>query len=475
MPELTFGGLSTGLPTDDIITSLMKVERLPLDNLEKSKTESSNKLKAYKEFDDLLEELRKTVSSMNDTSEARSTTATVGDDTLIGVTSTGASTGSYEIAVEQLAQVQKTVTNGVTSKTDQIFGSGSLTVGETSITIDETNNSLQGMMDAINAESETTGVTAAIIDDGSDSDNFHLVLTGKDASTTFDFKTSGLDINFDNTEGGTGASNTVEAQQAIAHVDGVKIVSNNNTLKDTISGLSIDLKSVSETKDDKLVTTTLNVEADTDTLKENITDFVAAYNGLMEWVVSSYEKQESTSSTTSTNSTDKDKEDEKSLSYLLRGDSTINSVKRNLQGVLGNAVGSSSRYNILSEIGIKTQQDGTLLINNTTLDKAIDENFDEVVNLMSGNEEEGGVMDKFNTYLVNETSSTQGMYALKKDSHDDNLASLNKQIEGKENILKSVEARYRSQFVALETLVSSMNSQSSFLTSFFSSNSTQSR
>lgn len=471
MSDITFGGLSSGLPTDEILESLMSVERIPLENLEAAQEEEAQKLAGYKEYDDLLEELRSTVASMNDTSEVRSTEATVGDEDLISATSTGAVTGSYEIAVEQLAQVQKTVTNGVSSQTEALFGEGSLTIGDTEITIDDENNTLKGIMASINAQSEETGVTASIINDGSTEDNYHLVLTGKDASTSFDFTTTDLDINFDNTVEDGGASNISEAQQAIAYIDGVKIVSDNNTLKDNLSGVSIDLKTVSETEDDgSLATTTLTIEPNTESLKENITDFVAAYNDIMEWIVSGYESED----TSVTTSTDEDGEEEttytdNTLSTLLRGDSSINTVKRGLQSLLSSAVDSSSTYNILGEIGIQTQQDGTLYINSTTLDNAIEDNFDEVVNLMAGSSTESGVMDNFNTYLIQQTSSTQGMYALKEDSYDITIASLDTQIERKESMLESVEARYSAQFVALETLISGMNTESSFLTSFFSS------
>ena len=35
MAEVTFGGLATGLPTDDIVEKLMAIEHRPLDRLEK--------------------------------------------------------------------------------------------------------------------------------------------------------------------------------------------------------------------------------------------------------------------------------------------------------------------------------------------------------------------------------------------------------------------------------------------------------
>ncbi len=37
MAEISFGGLATGLPTEDLVKSLMAIERRPIDRLEADK------------------------------------------------------------------------------------------------------------------------------------------------------------------------------------------------------------------------------------------------------------------------------------------------------------------------------------------------------------------------------------------------------------------------------------------------------
>lgn len=485
MSDISFGGLATGLPTEELISSFMEVEKSSLYRLQDEKSEESKKLEAYEEYGDLLDKLRESVSGMHLTSEMRQTDVSIKDDAPISVTSDGAATGNHTVAVQQLAQVQKTVSDGVSSRSESVFSEGQITLGDTVIVVDENNNSLAGIMDSINSLTAETGITASIIDDGSDSGNYHLVMTGNDASTDFSFGTN-LTVTENGETGGFAATHTSTAQQAIAYVDGVKVVSNSNTLNDTISGLNISLNEVSEVlvpADETtganaiLATTTINVEPDTDSVKEKITEFVTAYNNTMEWIVSGYEyKADDTSSQSSSDSSKEDDDDKDTkvtgeLSSLLRGDASINNVKRDLQNIFGDSVNNSGSYQILAEIGLETQQDGTLYINSSKLDDALDSNYEDVITLMAGDSTKDGAMDKFNTALLSHTSATTGLYAGKEDTYESKENQLDTQIERQESRLKKIELQYRSQFTSLELLVSSLNQQSSFLTNYFSNNS----
>ena len=72
-------------------------------------------------------------------------------------------------------------------------------------------------------------------------------------------------------------------------------------------------------------------------------------------------------------------------------------------------------------------------------------------------------MKKFNSYLLDTTSTTEGMYANKRDRYEDAIKRLDNQIAQKEPLMEKIEQRIRSQFNAMELLVSRLNSQSSYL------------
>ncbi|MGW8193930.1 MAG: flagellar cap protein FliD N-terminal domain-containing protein, partial [Desulforhopalus sp.] len=50
MAEISFGGLATGLPTEELVSSLMAIERRPLDRLQAEKEYESRRLEAYSQF-----------------------------------------------------------------------------------------------------------------------------------------------------------------------------------------------------------------------------------------------------------------------------------------------------------------------------------------------------------------------------------------------------------------------------------------
>ncbi|MFL9923757.1 flagellar filament capping protein FliD [Herbaspirillum lusitanum] len=102
---------------------------------------------------------------------------------------TAAASGSYTIAVSQLAQAQKISSTGFASGTT--FDSGILAIktgdGSTAI-IKPTSNSLAGVRDAINASS--AGVSATIVSDGT---NDHLVIAAKDSGSTNSIRITGTE------------------------------------------------------------------------------------------------------------------------------------------------------------------------------------------------------------------------------------------------------------------------------------------
>lgn len=466
MADISFGGLATGLPTEDIVDSLMAIERRPLDRLEANKEYETVRLQAYEQFDAKLDGLRTAAGNLNVTSDVQTTSVRLSSEEEITASSNGAREGSYDIAVAQLAQVQKTVTTGYSSNTDSVFGTGTFAIGDVGIVVDSSNNSLQGLMEAINSLSEDTGVSASIINDGSDSDNYHMVLTGKDAATNFSLSYDLRDA--EDTPITFSATQVRSAQQAIAYVDGIEVVSNTNTLTGVIAGVTINLNKESEVITPAVdgnpavyATSTLNVEADTESLKEKISTFVSSYNDVMDWINSGYK---TTIETTDEASVAADSGDENVLSDYLRGDATVNDIKRNLQSMLSESVGSSGSLQILSEIGISTQSDGTLHVNDGKLDTALSEKFDDVVKLLAGESTNDGVMKKFNSYLVQVTSSTEGMFADKQDRYDSAVKRLDQQISQKEPLIDKIEERIRAEFNAMELLVSNLNAESDYLT-----------
>ena len=456
MAEITFSGLATGLDTGSIIEQMMELERRPIERLEEQKNTETSRLLAFKQFDGRLESLREAVGAMNLTSEVRESSINLSSSAPFSASSSGAGSGSYDVAVLQLAQVQKSVSSGFVSNTDAVLGDGTITIGSTEITVDENNNSLIGLQESINAVADETGVRASIINDGSGGATaYHLVFTGQDANTEFEVNTSLMSV-----------TQTREAQQAKAQIDGIEVVSDSNTLSGIIPGVNLHLNSVSEVisaegvEPVEYATSLMTVEPDTDALKEKVQNFVDSYNSVMDWISAGYDEFGASRPT----ETEIEDGAEDILSDLVRGDSSINGIKRQLQGLLSTQVDTSGSLSVLSQLGISTQRDGSLALDESTLDSALTDKFEDVVFLLAGEDSEPGVMKHFNTALLDITGASSGLYAEKKEHYNEVVDGLDEQIDRMEMLAEKREETMLAQFNSLELLVSQMNSQSDFLT-----------
>ncbi len=431
--SITFGGLATGLDTNAIISELMTIERQPITRLETDKSFFSSRLQAFKDLDGLLGSLQTKAEAIDTAAEIDSPGLKQSSDLYYSASATDtAGLGSYQIEVMSLAQVQKDVSGGYADKTTSTFGTGNmtLTVGgtPTSITIDATNNSLEGIAKAIN--DAATGVTATVINDGTSSP-YRLVLSGDAVDKTFTLDTSGLS---GGTDTNPAMTTTQAAQQAHIQVDNIDIYSNSNTIADAIPGVTLDLL-----KADATVATTLSVSVDQDATKSKIQDFVNAYNAIVNQI-----------------SSQKDAD--------WGNDAGFRTVKRGLQSLLTTSIsGLSGSYSSLAELGFETQKDGTISLNSTTLSKAMDTDYKGMVAVFAGETGIDGISKKFADLLTGMTDTTDGLLASKQKSTDDTISRIDDRIGRLEARMEIREKTLRSQFAAMESLVSAMNNQSSFL------------
>ena len=434
MSSITFGGLATGLDTDSIVKELMALERKPIERLQNDKAYLNSRVQAFSEFEGKLKDLLTAMEDMDTSRELRSYTATSGSDEFFSATASGsAAPGSYQIEVRHLAQLQKDVSNGYASSDETNFSAGTITINGSDITIED-GDSLANIVDKINTANEgdtPTGITAALINDGS-TNGYRIVLTGKDASTTFTASTDGVsadgvDLSFNNTQ---------PAQQANIVVDGIDIVSDNNTISNAIPGVTLTLLKEHETG----ASTPFGVEIDQEGIKQKIDTFISAYNDIIKFV-----------------------DDQSDTSWGR--DSGLQSTKRRLQNMLVTNIDGTGDFHNLVALGFKTNKDdGTLSVDSTALQDAISENLESVEKLFLGEEGVEGITQRFKTFLDGITDSQDGIYASRKASTDSNIRRIDSNIETMEMRLEQREKTLRMKFEAMEKLVSSLNATGSYVT-----------
>ncbi|MCL2791011.1 MAG: flagellar filament capping protein FliD [Desulfobulbus sp.] len=449
---IQFSGLATGLDTSTIITQLMNLEQMPINRLQTDKTWYNSRLAAFTELDARLRSFASSITALgnSDTLLQRTIKQSSTDYFSASVSSQALVGTRYQVEVVSLAQVQKSVTqDGAASRTSSTFGTGTLnlTVGDTShsIAITAENNSLDGIMQAINAAD--LGVSAAIINDGS-STPYRLVLTGQDVAKTFSLDSSGLSggtdslgsMNLDDGFGGIINPPVQAATRAHVRIDTIDIYSDSNTLTEAIPGVTLNLMQAKEG-----TTTTLNVNLDQNSITSAIKAFAKGYNDVISFITSqSVINGEG--------------------GGVLGGDSGINAIKRHLQSMLTTPFANDGVLSTLSQLGFKTQKDGTIAVDDTVLSNAVGSNLDSVVSLLSGQGDGKGIIAQFQDYLSSMTNSSTGMLQGRKTSIDSSIKRIDTQITALQARLDQRQKTLESQFSAMETLVSTLNSQSSYLT-----------
>lgn len=415
---LSSPGIGSNLDVNSIVSSLMAIERQPLNVLDTKEASYQAKLTAYGTLTSALSTFQTAVAGVNDAAKFNALKATPADATV--VTASASSTavpGSYSLEVTQLAQAQKLVSTGQASSTAAI-GTGTLTFdfgtisggtfdtgtgkytgasftsngsGSKTVTIDSSNNTLAGIRDAIN--SANIGVTATIINDGS-ATPYRLALTSNTTGAANSIKISGGDVGLSALLGhdpandtGQNLSQTVTAQNAAFKVDGVPVTKSSNTASDVIQGVTLNLL-----KTNVGSPTTISVARDPATVKSSVDAFVKAYNDI----------NKTLSDLSAYNSTTKQ-------AAILQGDSTVRSIQYRLRSTLNTALAGNASYTSLSQIGITFQKDGTLAVDSAKLQSAIDTNAADVAGVFAA---AGKATDSLVSYASSTTNTKAGTYTV---------------------------------------------------------------
>jgi flagellar hook-associated protein 2 len=416
---ITAPGAGSNLDVNSIVSQLMAVERRPLDLLAQREADYQAKLSAFGTLKGALSAFQSVMQGLSDSAKFQAVKAGAADDSILNATANGkgkAVPGSYSVEVQQLAQQQKVRSDGFASLSSAV-GSGTLTIqygtydsgnntfslnsakAAQTITVDPSNSTLAGVRDAINAAN--AGVSATIINDGASN---RLVLTAKDTGAANSLRitvsdddgtnidSSGLSqLSFDPTAtAGVGRNLTQvqAAQDAKLQIDGIGVSKPSNTITDAIEGLTLNLL-----KTNTGSPTTLDVARDSAGVKTSVETFVKAFNSI--------------------NQTLKDLGGYNSATKkggILQGDSTALSIQRGIRSALTTAVGQiAGGFTSLSQIGVAFQKDGTLALDSTKLQAAMDSGFDQIGGLFAMR---GTSSDSLISYDSASDKTVAGNYAL---------------------------------------------------------------
>jgi flagellar hook-associated protein 2 len=231
------------------------------------------------------------------------------------------------------------------------------------VAIDSSNNSLQGIRDAINAAK--IGVTASIVNDGGAKPNRLILSTDEiGASNNLNISVSGdaalSDLLTHDAAGTQKLSEIVAGKDASLVIDGIPVSKTSNTINDAIPGVTLNLLGAGSKN-------TLKIGRDTESVKTSVEGFVKTYNDLKKTIKDLTAYNEATKK-----------------GATLQGDSAMRSLDRELDAMLATPLGTpAGSYTTLSQIGISKQTDGSLAIDSGKLGKAMEEKFNDVAGLFA--------------------------------------------------------------------------------------------
>ncbi len=423
---LSFQGLSTGIQTDALVSAILAQDGVGVVRMQAQETQNTATSTALTTMKTQLNSLMVSLAAVQDTFNARTVTSTDTTSTYATATASGAAAASYDLSVGTVAtkgRISATMVNGaptnlaVADPTAPIFSGTEAsfavqgTDGATqAFTVPSNNNSLNGLRDAINASG--AGVTASIINTGSGTSPYQLVVSANDTGTgTTNGVVTLAAINNPDANGnpdptnptvvnpalgislgtltGTfaaptaltgGLSSTASGASgvnAVFTLNGVQLTRQSNAVSDAVDGVTFNLLKGGETG-----TTTLTVAQDTGAASAGMQTVITNYNTLM------------TTYKTASAST---KNADGSINQApLGGNQTASGIIAQIQAALtGTSAGlaGTSAYTNLSSLGVTTNTDGTLSLNSVTFKSALNKDPAAALRLLifSGRSTNGAV------------------------------------------------------------------------------------
>lgn len=520
--KMRFTGLSgSGFDTDQIVSELMRAERVPLDRLYQKRQLAEWRRDAYRDVTNLLRGFKdqffntlKPASNMMSASLYRKFSAQSSNAAVSATANADAFTGTYNIVVTQIATASEIRSSAAVSKAgDKIKVSDALeTLGsklETELNFDadgkvsfKINNidftfaktdTLSTVLQRISASN--AGVTARY-DELTDTVRIISKKTGADV----DINVEDVTGNFASAFKLSDLSSKIQGKNAIFSIDGSP-AQERSTNTFTINGITYNLRSATD-----LAGATVTVSQDIDGVFESIKTFVDKYNEIIKTLNDKLSEKYDRNYPPLTDEQkshmkeeDIKKWEERARTGLLRNDSMLQNIVLRMRTAMYENIKDVSAS--LSSIGIKTGnylEKGKLVIDEAKLKEAIANNPDAVMQVFSKKSEitsninitseqrkqryeESGIAVRLfdiiedNIRTIRDSSGKKGLLLEKAgipgDLSDINntiyqeIKGYNRQIDNMKDRLASKENDYYKKFARLERILSDMMAQGNYFIS----------
>lgn len=433
-----------------LASSLVDAEKAPRKAAIEAKIKKSeNGISGYAAIKYVLDGLKTALTDLKDQSDFNTQNPRNSQPNAISVIASGqAKTGSHSIVVNKLAQAQKMASNGfatnaVSLNNGEAFNLSLSVNGSTAdtITIPAGSDSPRGVVAAINAAGK--GVTAQLIDTGDTSNPIKIVLTGKTGvSNSFEISSNNVALNF--------GSSIQSAANGEVIFDGLKFEPSGNKMTGLAPGVTLEFLS------------TTNGSASFEVTRDKV-----AIQSKIEALVTAYNDASSLLGVVS---------DPKSTVEGYGASLVSNPIVATIKSMMREAIftdsnSASGGISNMRDLGLTLDRFGKMTVDKTKLDAVLSDKFEDVVTMMSNNQENlstfsptragaaGEAVKKLSTLVASTGVLTTQSTNLTKQitAYNDDLAKL-------EFRMASLLERYNKQFGAMENIVGQSKNVRSSLT-----------
>ena len=489
-------GLSSGLDTESIVTSLLKIDQLKVDKQFKLAEKLEWKGDAYREVNLKLKAFReKYMSILTPSTNMYSSAAynaykvSMNTETAAVSITAGSNASVSSLTIDSITQLATTAkvtssenmfdaTKNINSTLEEAFGTDIFEDGSISFKIngksfDFTKDTTIGsMISKINASDAGVTMSYSSLKRG-------FTITSKATGT------EGT-VNIENTTGTAFAATADAAAFKIAtgnksgdnaklSIEGVAVEKTSNTF--TIDGITYTLKDKSNTA------IKFSVERDVDAVYNKISGFIESYNSLIAELQAKLDEETYSDYEPLTDAERKELSEtqitqweEKAKSGLLRNDNNVRQLLQNLRSAFYSVVDGTGKN--AANLGLETAAyatTGKIVINETRLKQAIANNPDQVASIFtqvsaatdaSTKYKESGLVVRMSD-IVNKYMSDSASITLETNAKA--VTEANDRLDQLEEWLANNEAKYYARFTAMETALSKLNSQTSWIGSMLGS------
>lgn len=391
-------GLGSGIDVQAMVTATLSGDQAIITRLQSRQALLNTQTAALALITSDLTNLRASATALKDPLGALNALKAASSNTAVLTASaaTSAVAAVHNITVNALATTSSYYTNPVASSTT-VLGTGSFAIqvgGQspaTTVTLDATNNTLDGLAAAIN--NQTSAVRASVITDANGA-RLAIVSTATGKPGDIVISPAAGDITSPPTIPPSTNTTSLVFNKAVSGtnsslvIDGIPISTNTNVVGGVINGVTLNLSSALPNTQ-----VTLSITQDTETASSAIGQFVSAYNS----AITDINKQFAVGPAGSGGGP-------------LEADGSVREAQSALlASVVFSMAGNNGIVN-LSSMGVNLSNDGTMTVDQGKLSNALSTNYSSVLNFVQT--PTTGLASTLSKALSNLTDSSAGVLGL---------------------------------------------------------------